>query len=166
MGTTQDNEYISQSARLASFSQKRPRGQKWPYSPSHSITPTSLASAGFYHSPQVGAADSATCFFCSKTLNGWESGDDALDEHLSHTKSRPCAWAIMKSIERMKELELDLELSYSLSELESFRRSTFGELWPHDGKKGWKPTADRVSRSLRVLDVSTLLYWKLNSRFN
>ena len=49
-----------------------------------------MAKAGFVYTPsrpdkKTGAADdTATCFYCKTSLNGWDDGDDPLYETLSH----------------------------------------------------------------------------------
>lgn len=43
-----------------------------------------MAEAGFYWTGTERENDTATCFVCGKTLDGWESEDDPWKEHLKH----------------------------------------------------------------------------------
>lgn len=43
-----------------------------------------MAAAGFYWSGNEDEIDSATCFICSKVLDGWEDTDDPWMEHKKH----------------------------------------------------------------------------------
>ncbi|KAH8360102.1 hypothetical protein KR093_010808 [Drosophila rubida] len=43
-----------------------------------------MAEAGFYWTGTKRENDTATCFVCGKTLDGWESDDDPWKEHLKH----------------------------------------------------------------------------------
>lgn len=43
-----------------------------------------MAEAGFYWTGTKRENDTATCFVCGKTLDGWESEDDPWKEHLKH----------------------------------------------------------------------------------
>lgn len=49
------------------------------------VTPLiQMAEAGFYWTGTKRENDTATCFVCGKTLDGWESNDDPWKEHLKH----------------------------------------------------------------------------------
>lgn len=123
----------------------------WPLPPSHSVTPTSLAAAGFYFAPQEGAEDNVTCFLCHKSLGGWEAGDTALAEHVAHSVKKPgqvknaCAFALLCSGgDRMRELGFSEE-----KDLTKLRKDTFGKKadkwWPLEGKKGYPKAAEMVA---------------------
>ncbi|KAH8243163.1 hypothetical protein KR032_005059 [Drosophila birchii] len=43
-----------------------------------------MAEAGFYWTGTKRENDTATCFVCGKTLDGWESDDEPWKEHLKH----------------------------------------------------------------------------------
>jgi len=126
----------------------------WPHHPTKfSVTPATLASAGFYHDPTESATDNVTCVYCHKGLEGWENGDDALDEHLKRVIDKStgdkCPWATVMGIKRDFDLFGPAELDGGnhdpmAQHLVTARRKTFGEWWKFDGKKGWKPTSDRV----------------------
>lgn len=149
-----------EEARLASFAPStRSKQPKWPHPPSYSVTPTSLARAGFHYAPVPSADDSASCFTCEKALGGWEDGDDALDEHLQHTK-RSCPFARVCAIERARAANarwweeeanawmLDIHSPEALeARLRTFSAKAF--TWPHDKKKGWRPTSTNVRFSSR-----------------
>jgi hypothetical protein len=141
--------------RLASFvPSKRDKHPKWPHPPTYSVTPATLARAGFYHHPVEDAADSARCFMCDKSLGGWEDGDDALLEHLAHSQ-RNCPYARLCAIQAAREANpewytlpehawlLDIHSPDAIQlRLLTFRPPGFS--WPHDRKKGWKPTSQNV----------------------
>jgi hypothetical protein len=134
-------DYWDESERLASFTSKRSRKLKWPHPASHSITPSSLAAAGFYSKAFDGAADAAKCFMCGCTLANWADGDDALDEHLSHAKGF-CAFAEVKRAQRGQWVR-----DPGGSEMSEARLASFGDQWPHEKKRGWGATAKKVSLS-------------------
>ncbi|KAH8264476.1 hypothetical protein KR038_008936 [Drosophila bunnanda] len=43
-----------------------------------------MAEAGFYWTGTKRENDTATCFVCGKTLDGWEADDEPWKEHLKH----------------------------------------------------------------------------------
>jgi len=77
---------------------------------------------------------------CKKSLAGWEEGDEALLEHLKH--SGDCGWAIVAAVEAGDE-ELKTEDPMSDRMIQA-RKDTFGEFWPHDGKRGWTAKSQKV----------------------
>lgn len=94
-----------------------------------------------------------TCFLCKKSLDGWEEGDDALREHLKHAGD--CGWAILAAIEGGDE---ELKNEDPMSErMRQARKDTFGEFWPHDGKKGWTAKSRQVTRINFLLITLNLL---------
>ncbi|KAK4543259.1 hypothetical protein LTR36_005809 [Oleoguttula mirabilis] len=98
-----------------------------------------LARAGFFYHPVQDSTDNVQCFLCTVKLDGWESEDDPLREHLAH--STACAWAMSISVTRLDDGEHEEESRDPLSaELIAARRGTFesGEGWIHEGKRGWK----------------------------
>ncbi|SPP88156.1 baculoviral IAP repeat-containing protein 5 [Drosophila guanche] len=56
----------------------------WPFPEQSSCSISKMAEAGFYWTGTKRENDTATCFVCSKTLDGWESEDDPWKEHLKH----------------------------------------------------------------------------------
>lgn len=87
-----------------------------------------------------------TCFLCEKSLDGWEEGDDALTEHLKHSSG--CGWAIVATVFRGDE---QFKNEDPMSErMKQARRDTFGDVWPHDGKKGWLAKSKQVGDRLIV----------------
>lgn len=100
-----------------------------------------LAKAGFFYYPSQDSPDNVACFLCRKNIDGWEKGDDPLVEHLKH--SPDCGWAIVAMIAREDE---EFSEEYPLSNrMIDARKDTFADKWPHEGKKGWKCTAKKVS---------------------
>ncbi|KAL3445314.1 hypothetical protein BJX65DRAFT_147925 [Aspergillus insuetus] len=144
---TSDMELFA--ARLASFdtviqpdrrssSSKSSKPISWPHS---SPSPAELAHAGFYYNPYETNPDNTTCFLCRRALDGWEEEDDPIAEHLKHTKD--CGWAIMMDIQRNSSNPAEIEDPTSET-IAQARLATFGESWPHDGKKGWLCQSDKM----------------------
>ncbi|KAL1306233.1 hypothetical protein AAFC00_004324 [Neodothiora populina] len=137
------------SARLATFqsehrlekrrasSQKKNKGQNsltWP----HDVpSPEDLSRAGFYYKPLSESNDNVNCFLCEVKLGGWEVGDIPLDEHLAHSKS--CGWALSLSCSREGE-----DRDPMGEEMVEARSATYGNVWPHEKKKGWKPKVKKM----------------------
>ncbi|KAK9455147.1 hypothetical protein V1511DRAFT_335241 [Dipodascopsis uninucleata] len=102
---------------------------------------TKMARAGFVFDPSSDSPDNVTCFLCKKSMDGWNKADDPKQEHLDH--SPDCAWALVNS----DEWKLDLDHDPSSTEMQRARLKTFTDWWPHDGKRGWLPTSEAVSRA-------------------
>lgn len=64
-------------------------------------------------------------------MDGWEEGDNAIDEHVAH--SEDCTYALCISVGRPGEDRDPLD-----DLVIDGRRATYGDLWPHESKKGWK----------------------------
>lgn len=80
------------------------------------------------------------CFLCNKALDGWEEGDDPVEEHLKHSPT--CGWAIMAAIEDNygnygKVHPLDPAMIEA-------RKATFAGRWPYESKKGFKCKTKKV----------------------
>jgi hypothetical protein len=90
-------------ARLDSFAKpkrvKKPSGAftnvKWPHPSSWTVTPQSLAEAGFYWNPSWDDKDNVVCFMCEKELSEWDEDDDPFETHFKKCKSK-CAWAVVR----------------------------------------------------------------------
>ncbi|RLL96784.1 hypothetical protein CFD26_105975 [Aspergillus turcosus] len=133
------------SARLASFdlvlhperrrtsSAKSVKPISWPHSRPSPAEPK-LAHAGFYYNPYETNPDNTTCYLCQRALDGWESEDNPITEHLKHSKD--CGWAIMMDIEQHSSNPAEIEDPTS-DRIAQARQATFGDQWPHDGKRGW-----------------------------
>ncbi|KAK9435402.1 Inhibitor of Apoptosis domain containing protein [Metarhizium brunneum] len=135
------DQYFTYEARLASFQKTskkrgstaggRSKALNWPHK---QIAPASLAIAGFYFDPYPENPDNCVCFLCGKGLDGWEAGDDPLEEHLKH--SPQCGWAIVSAIEA--EIDEYSRQDPTLPHMVEARKATFAGKWPHEGRKGWK----------------------------
>ncbi|KAH7319899.1 hypothetical protein B0I35DRAFT_430094 [Stachybotrys elegans] len=135
------DQYFTYEGRLASFQKTKKRASgaggrgakplNWPHK---SITPDSMARAGFFFNPAPTNPDNAMCFLCQKGLDGWEAGDDPLLEHIKHSPT--CGWAIVAAIEA--EVEDFGKLNPADHDMVEARKATFAGRWPHEGKKGWK----------------------------
>ncbi|KAJ1657176.1 hypothetical protein IWQ61_003379 [Dispira simplex] len=144
--------------RVNSFSKA-----KWPWP--HPIntffaTPETLAKAGFYFNPQPLSQDAVQCFLCNKSLDGWEHSDDPFEEHYSHAPD--CAWAmvICDGYRVCPETKTDvlrpnLPDEYlrgktnraSSAKMEAARVKTYGNWWPHEGKRGWTVTVKKMAKA-------------------
>ncbi|PLB48389.1 hypothetical protein P170DRAFT_411206 [Aspergillus steynii IBT 23096] len=145
---TQDMETFS--ARLASFdlvlqpekrrgsSAKTAKAIAWPH---RRPSPAELAHAGFFYNPYETNPDNTTCFLCRRALDGWEEEDNPITEHLKH--SPDCGWALMMDIQQHSSNPAEIEDPTS-DTIRQARLATFGELWPHDGKKGWVCQSEKM----------------------
>ncbi|KAK9241158.1 hypothetical protein V1525DRAFT_335125 [Lipomyces kononenkoae] len=131
--------------RIASFrvhrvgnGTKRGAVKAWPHT---RPSVTQMAKAGFIYNPSPQSPDNVTCFLCDKSLDGWNKGDDPKIEHLDH--SPQCAWAIIHGSDWKDDEYHDPQGS----DMERARLETFGNWWPHDGKRGWIPTSQNMSKA-------------------
>ncbi|KAL2869367.1 uncharacterized protein BJX67DRAFT_348231 [Aspergillus lucknowensis] len=143
------NEMETFAARLATFdlvlhrdrrssSSKSVKPISWPHS---RPSPAELAHAGFFYNPYETNPDNTTCFLCRRALDGWEEDDNPVTEHLKHTKN--CGWAIMMDIQQRSSNPAEIEDPTS-EKIAQARLATFGNSWPHDGKKGWLCQSDKM----------------------
>ena len=159
------------AARLASFDVAHPATKrrtsnakgaktlKWPHqNPSASAVssmPTArtradeqLAYAGFFYQPTSTSPDKATCFTCGSGVDGWDSDDDPVTEHLALCPY--CSWAITLNVERQIEAGSgELEDPTSEKMLQA-REGTFGKKWPHDSKRGWVCKSQKVCSNFEM----------------
>ncbi|KAI9158275.1 Protein bir1 [Paramyrothecium foliicola] len=159
------DQYFTYETRLASFqkstkkrgSAANNRGAKQQAWPHKSISPASLASAGFYFSPSPENPDNTVCFLCGNGLDGWESGDDPLDEHLKHAPN--CGWAIVAAIEvelgdyclqdpSLPEMLVDAGWKYTPTlESEDMATCTYCQLALDGWERNDKPLDEHYKRS-------------------
>ncbi|KAI2628421.1 hypothetical protein GGS21DRAFT_243312 [Xylaria nigripes] len=145
MGTDDmSDDYFTYDGRLDSFQLAQPAGRRgsnakgraakvlsWPHK---QLEPDIFARAGFYFQPSPESPDNTICFLCRKNMKGWEQDDNPFEEHLRLSPN--CGWAIVAGIENgLGDSSLDDPTSPAMIEA---RKATFGDKWPHDGKKGWK----------------------------
>ncbi|KAI0549330.1 hypothetical protein F4679DRAFT_547572 [Xylaria curta] len=124
--------YPAKPARRGSSAKgKAPKALSWPHK---RLDPETFARAGFYFAPAPETPDNTICFLCGKNMVGWEEDDNPFVEHLR--LSPHCGWAVVAGIETgLGDYALDDPTS---SEMIEARKATFGDRWPHDGKRGWK----------------------------
>ncbi|CAG8546108.1 10834_t:CDS:2 [Diversispora eburnea] len=153
--------------RLNSFTNKK---KKWPHlNKEYKATPQSLARAGFYFYPATRSPDNVICYLCHKSMEGWDSTDDPNLEHIYH--SSECPWAIFCCIlKKVSEDEVfddwdEIDTLPTSKKMEELRVKTYGDWWPHDGKKGWLGTVKKMSRagfiyapSIESLDNAMCVY--------
>ncbi|OZJ02678.1 hypothetical protein BZG36_04054 [Bifiguratus adelaidae] len=121
----------------------------WPYL--HDTTfkarPQDFARAGFYFDPSPDSDDSVRCFICGKSMEAWEPDDDPLQEHSARAPG--CPWVQLgfpvAAEARMAFTDADV-LKVNLKDertfpkgkhMEDVRYRTFGDRWPHEGRKGY-----------------------------
>lgn len=75
-------------------------------------------------------------------LDGWEDGDDPIEEHLKH--SPECGWAVSVSLQRKFNSGDTVDADPMSEQSVQARTHTFGENWPYESKKGWKPKVAKV----------------------
>ncbi|KAA8913561.1 hypothetical protein TRICI_003165 [Trichomonascus ciferrii] len=106
-----------------------------------------MAAAGFYFDPALDVNDKTSCFMCFVSLDGWEPGDDPLEEHAAVLPE--CSWVRVRSEawKQVPENEM-VNSTYNPHSLDSFnaRLDTFTH-WPHDRKKGWNPTSFNMAKA-------------------
>ncbi|KAF7846286.1 hypothetical protein BT93_L4666 [Corymbia citriodora subsp. variegata] len=131
-------EYVTFEARVRSYAPPTKRSKLgWPHK---KPTPEALAKAGFfYKAPTAGnskAKDNVQCFHCERQLDGWEAGDDPIQEHLQHGSD--CAWAVLMALDAETDFDTSNMEDPTDTRLSDARRSTFDRIdWPHQNKRGW-----------------------------
>ncbi|RDW89939.1 uncharacterized protein DSM5745_01714 [Aspergillus mulundensis] len=144
------NEMETFAARLATFdlvlhpdrrssSSKSSQPISWPHS---RPSPAELAHAGFFYNPYETNPDNTTCFLCRRALDGWEEDDNPITEHLKHA-GNDCGWAVMMDIQQRSSNPAEIEDPTSEPVVQA-RLATFGESWPHDGKRGWLCQSEKM----------------------
>ena len=101
-----------------------------------------LAQAGFYFQPTSSSPDNVTCYLCRKDLDGWEVDDDPVREHLSF--SPYCGWAIQAGLEQETANGGYGEENPRAEKMVEARKATFGDMWPHEKKRGWTCKVQKV----------------------
>jgi len=81
---------------------------------------------------------------CRRDLDGWEVEDVPLEEHLKH--SPECGWAIVMDLGRDGFDPTTME-DPTQTRLSEARRATFGDLWPHENKRGWLCKSSALSNA-------------------
>lgn len=100
-----------------------------------------MAKAGFYFKPAVGDEDNAACYLCQKNMSQWDPEDDPAAEHIRHDTT--CGWALTTCQELVVDGDfIDDPMGEKMCDA---RRMTFDKWWPHESKKGWRPSVENVS---------------------
>ncbi|KDQ10346.1 hypothetical protein BOTBODRAFT_115969 [Botryobasidium botryosum FD-172 SS1] len=126
----------------------------WPHPLSYLARPTTLAAAGFWFDPAPSSPDRVTCYYCKKSLGGWEPNDDPAREHARRSQDNDCPWATVVCSVELEKLNssrqaiiTDSSRLPTNSQLEKARLSTFGRLWPHDSERGHQATSKRMAKA-------------------
>ncbi|KAF3181006.1 hypothetical protein EYR41_010280 [Orbilia oligospora] len=143
-------QYFTEEQRLRSFtspptrkrqsnSKKGSKSTKWSWPAGHPA-PELMARAGFYFKPTQGEEDNSACFLCQKNMSFWETEDDPAEQHGRHGTT--CGWALTMC----RDLVVDGKIIAEPlgEEMCRARRMTFDQWWPHEDKKGWIPTVEKV----------------------
>ncbi|KAK6343216.1 hypothetical protein TWF730_010816 [Orbilia blumenaviensis] len=143
-------QYHTEEQRLKSFTspparkrqsnaKKGSKAPKWSWPATHPAAEL-MARAGFYFKPTPGEEDNAACFLCQKNMSFWEPEDDPAEQHGRHGTT--CGWALTMC----RDLVVDGNMvSEPLGEeMCRARQMTFDQWWPHEDKKGWKPTVEKI----------------------
>ncbi|KAK6525541.1 hypothetical protein TWF281_010603 [Arthrobotrys megalospora] len=143
-------QYYTQEQRLKSFTspparkrqsnaKKGSKASKWSWPANHPSAEL-MARAGFYFKPTQGEEDNAACFLCQKNMSFWEPEDDPAEQHGRHGTT--CGWALTMCSDLVVDGQMATEPLGE--EMCRARRMTFDQWWPHEGKKEWKPTVEKV----------------------
>ena len=89
-----------------------------------------------------------TCYACRRELDGWEVDDDPIKEHLGF--SPDCGWAIQVSLEQETEDGGHGGEDPMSEKMIEARKATFGDMWPHEKKRGWSCKVQKVRKSQRT----------------
>lgn len=106
------------------------------------LIPPQLARAGFFYRPTGDSNDNCMCFICHRQLDGWEEGDDAIEEHIKH--SPECGWAVNAVINKQTSGGVAVNEDPMGERLAASRTATFADLWPYEDRKGWKCKVAKV----------------------
>ncbi|KAF3182400.1 hypothetical protein TWF106_003765 [Orbilia oligospora] len=143
-------QYFTEEQRLRSFtspptrkrqsnSKKGSKSTKWSWPAGHPA-PELMARAGFYFKPTQGEEDNSACFLCQKNMSFWETEDDPAEQHGRHGTT--CGWALTMCRDLVADGKIIAEPLGE--EMCRARRMTFDQWWPHEDKKGWIPTVEKV----------------------
>ncbi|KAK6507365.1 hypothetical protein TWF481_005802 [Arthrobotrys musiformis] len=143
-------QYYTEEQRLKSFAsppvrkrqsnaKKGSKASKWNWPVNHPAAEL-MARAGFYFKPTQGEEDNAACFLCQKNMSFWEPEDDPAEQHGRHGTT--CGWALTMCRDLVVEGAIVAEPLGE--EMCQARRMTFDQWWPHEDKKDWNPTVDRI----------------------
>ena len=87
-----------------------------------------------------------TCYSCRKDLDGWDAEDSPIKEHLA--LSPDCGYALQLGIENDLRIGDEEESNPMSEKLLEARKATFGDMWPHEKKRGWQCKSQKVSLSM------------------
>ncbi|KAF2436346.1 BIR-domain-containing protein [Tothia fuscella] len=125
--------------RASSVKKRTPATVSWPH---NFLLPAELARAGFFYKPTGDSNDNCVCFICQRQLDGWEEGDDPVEEHIKHAPE--CGWAVNAVISKRTSGGMFVNEDPMSEKLAESRRATFADLWPYEGKKGWKCKVNKM----------------------
>ncbi|KAL1517612.1 hypothetical protein ABEB36_001353 [Hypothenemus hampei] len=110
---------------------RRSTFKTWPFESHKKCNANKMAEAGFIFIGSSVEPDSTICFFCSKSLDGWEANDDPWSEHLKHSpqceyaqmQKSPQDWTLgefLSIVERYESRLIDKEIDKWENRLQKF----------------------------------------------
>jgi hypothetical protein len=84
-----------------------------------------------------------------KSLDGWEAEDDPVKEHVAYSSS--CGIAVIAQLEQELEAGSQNIQNPTSEEMNEARKATFGDMWPHEGKRGWVCKTQKVRSADKVI---------------
>ncbi|CAO1628447.1 unnamed protein product [Parajaminaea phylloscopi] len=166
-------EMATQEARIQSFfsthapaasststakSRKTSTPIAWPHpttSSSQFPSPNHLASLGLFYCPTSTQPDRVVSYVDGTEVSKFEAGD-CPEQRLQELQSRDPWLLIMRSKaagtaddgeDQQHFTYADADLLPDGQNMIQARRRTFADLWPHDGKRGWKPTSQKLAQA-------------------
>ncbi|KAJ8972432.1 hypothetical protein NQ314_000188 [Rhamnusium bicolor] len=87
-------DYLIEENRRKTF-------KKWVFPDKDMCNADKMAEAGFIFIGNKHDPDAVKCFFCNKSLDGWDSTDDPWEEHLKHAPK--CSYAKITKTSRLSD---------------------------------------------------------------
>lgn len=112
-----------------------------------------MASLGLYFSPTDDEPDRVVTYIDGASIANFEAGDDVSSRLAESHPDNP--WSLIsqskaagkESEDRAGTWLYEEDLLPTGHRLIEARRRTFANLWPHDGKKGWKCTSQKLAQA-------------------
>lgn len=163
-------EMVTHEARVESFhhasssattttarSRKTSATATWPHvNSTHSQypSPSHFASLGLFFSPTATQPDRVLSYIDGTEISGFAAGD-SLQQRLEVAHAKDPWLMIIRSKDAGKTSETDEQrMTYEDEDMlpngqsmTQARRRTFADLWPHDGKRGWKPSSQKLAQA-------------------
>jgi hypothetical protein len=116
-----------------------------------------LAQQGFRFAPSAAAPDRCEHALCAVALDTWRAADDPLARLAAVAPECPLGLVLRSARERDAAAVAAESLAPRHERMTQARIMTFGQAWPYDGKKGWRPTSARVSAAAVQVGMSVAM---------